>query len=97
MPVMSDGIKSGVNCTRLKDTSRIWLMELTMRVLASPGTPMSRQWPRVKTAAIISSMTSLWPTTTRRSWSSMSERVWLNWVRYSLMRSVDTVRFLGWW
>ena len=94
---MSDGIRSGVNWMRLNDTSRIWLMELTMSVLARPGTPTSRQWPRVKMAAMICSMTSVWPTTTRRSWSSMSARVWLNWVRYSLMRSVDTVRFLGWW
>ena len=44
------------------DTSRIWLMELTMSVLASPGTPTSRQWPRVKMAARICSMTSVWPT-----------------------------------
>ncbi len=95
VPVMSDGIRSGVNWMRLNDTSRIWLMELTMSVLASPGTPMSRQWPRVKMAARICSMTSAWPTTTRRSWSSMRLRVWLNCVRYSLMRSVDTVRFLG--
>jgi len=40
-------------------------------------------------------MTSDWPTMTRRSWSSMSERVWLNWVRYSLIRSVDTGSILG--
>ena len=39
VPVMSDGIRSGVNWMRLKDTSRIWLMELTMSVLARPGTP----------------------------------------------------------
>ena len=42
MPVMSDGIRSGVNWMRLKPTSRIWLIELTMSVLARPGTPMSR-------------------------------------------------------
>ncbi len=36
---MSDGIRSGVNWMRLKETSRIWLMELTMSVLARPGTP----------------------------------------------------------
>ncbi len=87
---MSDGIRSGVNWMRLKETSRIWLMELTMSVLASPGTPRRRQWPRVKTAASTWSMTSVWPTMTRPSWVSIWLRVWLKWARYSLMRSVDT-------
>ncbi len=87
---MSDGIRSGVNWMRLNDTSRIWLIELTMSVLARPGTPTSRQWPRVKMAARICSMTSVWPTMTRRSCSIIWARVWLNWARYSLMRSVDT-------
>ena len=58
VPVMSEGIKSGVNCTRLKVTSRIWLRELTISVFASPGTPISRQWPRVKMAASTCSITS---------------------------------------
>src|SRR6266511_4263349 len=61
-----------------------------MSVLASPGTPTSRQWPRVKMAARICSMTSAWPTMARRSWSIICVRAWLNWVRYSLMRSLDT-------
>ena len=43
MPVMSDGIKSGVNCTRLNAMLRICAMELTMSVFASPGTPTSKQ------------------------------------------------------
>ena len=60
-------------------------MELTISVLASPGTPTSRQWPRVKTAARICSMTSLWPTMVRRSCSIIWVRVWLNWARYSLI------------
>ena len=64
---MSEGIRSGVNWMRLKLTSRIWLIELTIRVLARPGTPTSRQWPRVKMAARICSITSAWPTMTRRS------------------------------
>ena len=90
VPVMSDGIRSGVNWMRLKETSRIWLMERTMRVLARPGTPTRRQWPRVKTAARIWSMTSVWPTMMRLSWFIIWPRVWLNWARYSAMRSVDT-------
>jgi hypothetical protein len=55
---MSEGIRSGVNWIRLKLTSRIRAIELTIRVLASPGTPTSRTWPRVKIDARISSMTS---------------------------------------
>ena len=64
MPVMSEGIRSGVNWMRLKPTSRILASELTINVLARPGTPTSRTWPRVKMAARICSMTSRWPTTT---------------------------------
>ncbi len=93
VPVMSDGIRSGVNWMRLNDTSRIWLMELTISVLASPGTPMRRQWPRVKMAARICSITSAWPTITRRNCSSITVLVWANWARYSAIRSVDTGAF----
>ena len=39
VPVMSEGIRSGVNWMRLKLTSRILAIELTIRVLARPGTP----------------------------------------------------------
>src|SRR5262245_40512471 len=97
VPVMSEGIRSGVNWMRLKATSRIWLIELTMSVLARPGTPTSRQWPRVKTAARICSRTSAWPTMARRSWSIIWVRAWLNWARYSPMRSVDTAGSLRQW
>ena len=72
---------------RLNVTSRIWLIELTMSVLARPGTPTSRQWPRVKMAARICSMTSVWPTMARRSCSIICVRAWLNWARYSLILS----------
>ena len=65
-------------------------MERTMRVLARPGTPTRRQWARVKTAARTWSMTSVWPTMMRLSWFIIWPRVWLNWARYSAMRSVDT-------
>src|SRR6187402_876110 len=67
-------------------------MEETIRVFARPGTPTSRQCPRVKMAAMICSMTSVWPTTTRRSCSIICERVCENCVRYSLMRSFVTTR-----
>ena len=48
---MSEGIRSGVNWMRLKLMSRIRASVLTISVLARPGTPSSRQWPRVKMAA----------------------------------------------
>ena len=50
VPVMSDGIRSGVNWMRLNDRSSAWASVLTMSVLARPGTPMSRAWPRQKMA-----------------------------------------------
>ena len=34
---MSEGIRSGVNWMRLKPTSRIWAIVLTISVLARPG------------------------------------------------------------
>ena len=61
---MSEGIRSGVNWMRLKPMSRIRASVLTINVLARPGTPTSRQCPRVKMAAKICSMTSFWPTMT---------------------------------
>ena len=74
MPVMSDGIRSGVNWIRLKLTSRIRAIELTMSVLARPGTPTSRQCPRVKIAARICSITSRWPMMTLPSSATMTSR-----------------------
>ena len=45
VPVMSLGIRSGVNWTRLKVRSSASATVWTMRVLARPGTPTSRAWP----------------------------------------------------
>jgi len=53
VPVMSEGIRSGVNWIRLNDNVMIWASVETMRVFASPGTPTSRQCPRERTAASI--------------------------------------------
>ena len=78
VPVMSEGIRSGVNWMRLKLMSRIRASVLTINVLARPGTPTSRQWPRVKMAAKICSITSLWPMMTFCNSSCMSCRCWLN-------------------
>ena len=46
MPVMSIGIRSGVNWMRLNFSDIVSASLLTSRVLASPGTPISRACPR---------------------------------------------------
>ena len=51
VPVMSDGIRSGVNWMRLNVMSSDWASVLTINVLARPGTPIKqgmrrgRRWP----------------------------------------------------
>jgi hypothetical protein len=63
VPVMSPGIRSGVNWMRLKrevEDRRDGLR--TSSVLASPGAPAMRQCPPAKSAMRIWSMTSRWPT-----------------------------------
>jgi hypothetical protein len=42
VPVTSDGIRSGVNCTRAKDRSSVSASVRTSRVLPSPGTPFEQ-------------------------------------------------------
>ncbi len=48
MPVMSLGIMSGVNWIRRNERLRIFATVETSKVLARPGTPTSRTWPRAK-------------------------------------------------
>ncbi len=50
VPVMSDGIRSGVNWMRLNSRSMAEAMVRTISVLARPGTPIIRQWPRANSA-----------------------------------------------
>ena len=61
VPVMSDGIRSGVNWMRLNFSSstcaRVWMSS----VFASPGTPMIRLLPPTNSVCSTSSMTSRWP------------------------------------
>ncbi len=64
MPVTSLGIRSGVNWIRLNLRCVASASELIKSVLASPGTPSSRAWPRAKMATNTCSITSLWPTIT---------------------------------
>ncbi len=62
VPVMSDGIRSGVNCTRLNDRFSTSARVEMSSVLARPGTPTNRQWPRANSATSRASTTSRWPT-----------------------------------
>ncbi len=45
VPVMSDGIRSGVNCTRLNFRSSTRAIVWISSVFASPGTPTMRLLP----------------------------------------------------
>src|SRR5437660_354717 len=62
-PVTSDGIRSGVNCTRLKSRSSAAAVAFTSNVLATPGTPSSNTWPRTRSATINPVITASCPTT----------------------------------
>ena len=71
VPVMSLGTRSGVNWMRRKSSRIDSATERTISVFASPGTPTSSAWPPARTAMMISSSTSRWPTI-RRETSSRS-------------------------
>jgi len=64
VPVMSAGIRSGVNWMRLKLRLRARASVETSNVLARPGTPSRMQWPWEKMARSSSSTTFSWPTMT---------------------------------
>ncbi len=67
VPVMSAGIRSGVNWMRLNVRFSERASVLISSVLARPGTPSSRQWPRLNSEISSSSITSCWPTITCES------------------------------
>ena len=50
VPVMSEGIRSGVNWMRLKTRPSVCAMVRTMSVFAVPGRPVIRQCPPTKSA-----------------------------------------------
>ena len=62
VPVISLGIKSGVNCTREYDRSSARDTVCTSSVLARPGTPTNTTCPPANSAATRSSTTCAWPT-----------------------------------
>ena len=74
VPVMSEGIRSGVNWMRRKVSPSVCAMVRTISVLAVPGMPVIRQWPPTNSAIRIWSSTSSWPTITCRTWARMPSR-----------------------
>jgi hypothetical protein len=45
VPMMSPGMRSGVNCTRPKPSDKDAANARPISVFATPGTPSSRTWP----------------------------------------------------
>src|SRR5262245_61893695 len=86
VPVMSLGIRSGVNWMRLKTSPSVWAMVRTRRVFAVPGSPVIRQWPPTKRPIITCSRTSSWPTITRRTCVTICDCTW----RKRSMRDLNT-------
>src|SRR2546428_116146 len=70
-PVMSAGMRSGVNWMRWNRTSRASASERTSSVLAVPGTPSSSTWPRASRHTTTSRVAASWPSTTDRMASRM--------------------------
>ncbi|HXD72694.1 MAG TPA: hypothetical protein VN628_03115 [Vicinamibacterales bacterium] len=62
VPVMSLGIRSGVNWMRLNFRSRTFASVLMSSVFARPGTPTIRLLPPTNRVSSTSSITSAWPT-----------------------------------
>src|SRR5438477_4065949 len=69
-------MRSGVNWTRLKSRSRAAARVLTSRVLATPGTPSRRTWPRTRRATTRAVTTRSWPTTALATSSRTRRTAW---------------------
>ena len=64
VPKISLGIKSGVNCMRLKPTSKVFANSFAETVFATPGTPSIKECPLAKIEAISISIMLFCPTIT---------------------------------
>ncbi len=72
MPVMSAGIRSGVNWIRLNVQSMTSAIVRTSIVLPRPGTPSSRTWLLARRPVRVWRTSSRWPTMTRPTSRSMA-------------------------
>ena len=72
VPVMSAGIRSGVNCTRLKVQSMTSAIVRTSIVLPRPGTPSRRTWLFARSPTRVWRTSSRWPTMTLPTSASMA-------------------------
>ena len=63
VPVMSDGMRSGVNWMRLYFQRNVAASALTMSVFARPGTPWRRAWPGSPIRFSPKTAAGAWPTT----------------------------------
>ncbi len=72
VPKISLGIKSGVNCIRLKPISKDFASNFAEMVFATPGTPSIRECPLAKMDAISISIMPFCPTMTLLISSFMS-------------------------
>ena len=64
VPVMSDGMRSGVNWMRENPRLSVLATVEMRRVLAKPGTPTTRACPPHRITMSSSSITWSWPTMT---------------------------------
>ncbi len=78
VPVISAGIRSGVNWIRLNFNFRAWPNVRINIVLPRPGTPSMRIWPPLNTPTSTCLTTSFWPTITRPISSSISDVIFRN-------------------
>src|SRR5690349_1329365 len=90
VPVMSLGIKSGVNCTREKLRSSACATVCTSSVFARPGTPTSSTCPPASSAATRSSTILCCPTMRRPICSTSADRARASWSRSSTSRESST-------
>ena len=72
VPVMSAGIRSGVNWIRLKLQSMTSAIVRTSIVLPRPGTPSSRTWLLARRPVSVWRTRAAWPTMTRPTSRSMA-------------------------
>src|SRR5204862_189019 len=71
VPVMSAGMRSGVNWIRLNEQSITSAIVLTSIVLPRPGTPSRSAWPLASRQTSVCRTRSRWPTMTRPTSSSI--------------------------